>query len=430
MATQGKYAVVDTTLSITDSTPISGLNGRQGDNGRIVYFALKDGRLPHNLDGQDVTLEVKDAAGKIKVVNGIYDMISATAGLFSMLIPAEVYQAAGDVEEAFLVVTDQQNLVISSIPITFTVFANGIILSANASEDYINTIQKLIDSANDKIGTLNSAINLQQNNWEAVKNLANTATQLINENRVATLDAANHFTKQATFDDGLIGDLTGNADSATRAQTAQLAKSNAIAYLYGTDIDLNNDIQGANDYGLYSQYAYSFDTPKSLKNTPKPISKGLVEVFILSKTNMLQRVTDITTNSMWSRRITNWQDASPTFGDWFGDAVVYRKTVSAFGGKLEFARIGNTVSVHLYQYPSNFSFDAFSTIYEAGFIPAGYRPIANQLVSFETGGENGTIGTLSFNLTGLIASRTASMTSGSQASIGATYLTADSFPAL
>ena len=67
MATQGKYAVIDTTLSITDSTPIPGLNGRQGDSGRIVYFALKDGRLPHNLDGQDVTLEVKDGVSKTPI---------------------------------------------------------------------------------------------------------------------------------------------------------------------------------------------------------------------------------------------------------------------------------------------------------------------------------------------------------------------------
>lgn len=142
--TQGRYVVVDTTLSITDSTPIPGLNGRQGDNGRIVYFALKDGRLPHNLDGQDVTLQVKDSAGKIKIVNGIYDMISATAGLFSMYIPKEVYQAAGNVQEAYLAVVDDNGINITSIPIAFTVFENGIIISANASQDYVSSVDKMI----------------------------------------------------------------------------------------------------------------------------------------------------------------------------------------------------------------------------------------------------------------------------------------------
>ncbi|MBC6498534.1 hypothetical protein H7R52_07050 [Weissella confusa] len=51
---QGRYAVINTLLDTTDVTLIDSLSGRQGDNGRIVYFAIKDGNLPHNLDGQNV----------------------------------------------------------------------------------------------------------------------------------------------------------------------------------------------------------------------------------------------------------------------------------------------------------------------------------------------------------------------------------------
>ena len=141
---QGRFVILDTTLAKPDATLIDELSGRQGDNGRVVYFALKDGQFPHNLDGQDVTLQVKDSAGKIKIVNGIYDMISATAGLFSMYIPKEVYQAAGNVQEAYLAVVDNNGVNITSIPIAFTVFENGIIISANASQDYLSSVDKMI----------------------------------------------------------------------------------------------------------------------------------------------------------------------------------------------------------------------------------------------------------------------------------------------
>ena len=51
---QGRFVILDTTLAKTDATLIDELSGRQGDNGRIVYFALKDGKFPHNLTGQEV----------------------------------------------------------------------------------------------------------------------------------------------------------------------------------------------------------------------------------------------------------------------------------------------------------------------------------------------------------------------------------------
>ena len=232
MATQGKYAVVDTTLSITDATVIKELNGRQGDNGRVVYFALKDGRLPHNLDGQDVQLSVKDAAGKVKVLTGIYDMISATAGLFSMLIPAEFYQAAGDVEEAYLAVIDNAGTTISSIPITFTVFANGVIISANASKDYIDTIQKILDEFNERITTTN-------NNLETVKIAVNSLndaitnyTNLVNTKAVAVKTSTNEFTENNTFDKDLTvkGAIHGNADTATK-----LANDSTLVHKSGNE---------------------------------------------------------------------------------------------------------------------------------------------------------------------------------------------------
>lgn len=224
---QGKFVVIDTTLTKTDATLVDELSGRQGDNGRIVYFALKDGNLPHNIDGQDVKLSVKDASGKVKVLTGIYDRINVTAGLFSMLIPAEFYQAAGDVEEAYLAVIDNAGTTISSIPITFTVFANGVVISANASKDYIDSIQKSIEDFDKQIYSTN-------NNLEAVKTAINSLndaitnyTDLVNAKAAAVKTSTNEFTENNTFDKDItvLGTIHGKADNAIQADSAKKADS-------------------------------------------------------------------------------------------------------------------------------------------------------------------------------------------------------------
>lgn len=200
---QGRYAIVNTLLDTTDVTLIDSLSGRQGDNGRIVYFAIKDGNLPHNLDGQNVVLTAKDSAGKVKQISGVHDMISATGGLFSMLIPGEMYQSAGDIEEAYISVQDGAGTVISSIPVTFTVLANNILFTANASKDYIDSVQQAIDEANSLISGLNDSIKAQQLAYETLKTSVGNLAGQVNSNQVALLNVANHFTDTATFDKGV-----------------------------------------------------------------------------------------------------------------------------------------------------------------------------------------------------------------------------------
>lgn len=201
---QGRYAVVNTLLDTTDVTLIDSLSGRQGDNGRIVYFAIKDGNLPHNLDGQNVVLTAKDSAGKVKQISGVHDMISATGGLFSMLIPGEMYQSAGDIEEAYISVQDGAGTVISSIPVTFTVLANNILFTANASKDYIDSVQQAINEANSRISGLNDNIKAQQLAYETLKTSVENLNAQVNSKRVAMLNVENHFTNTATFDNGVI----------------------------------------------------------------------------------------------------------------------------------------------------------------------------------------------------------------------------------
>lgn len=229
---QGKFVVIDTTLTKTDATLVDELSGRQGDNGRIVYFALKDGNLPHNIDGQDVKLSVKDASGKVKVLTGIYDRINVTAGLFSMLIPAEFYQAAGDVEEAYLSVIDNAGTTISSIPITFTVFANGVIISANASKDYIDSIQNFLDEFNKRITTTSNNLETVRTAVNSLNDAITNYTDLVNTKAVAVKTSTNEFTENNTFDKDITvkGAIHGNADTATK-----LANDSTLVHQSGNE---------------------------------------------------------------------------------------------------------------------------------------------------------------------------------------------------
>ena len=238
---QGRYAVVNTLLDSTDVTLIDSLSGRQGDNGRIVYFAIKDGNLPHNLDGQNVVLTAKDSAGKVKQISGINDMISATGGLFSMLIPGEMYQSAGDIEEAYISVQDGAGTVISSIPVTFTVLANNILFTSNASKDYIDSVQQAINESNSRISGLNDNIKTQQLAYETLKTSVENLAGQIDSKQVALLNVANHFTDTATFDKGIAtpkfkADLVKAQQSHDGNTWHDLADDDAVVHKNGNEI--------------------------------------------------------------------------------------------------------------------------------------------------------------------------------------------------
>ena len=225
---QGRFVILDTTLAKTDATLIDELSGRQGDNGRVVYFALKDGQFPHDLTGQDVQLEVKDSAGKIKVIHGINERVSDKGGLFNLIIPAEVYQASGDVQEAYLAVVDNKGVKITSIPIAFTVFENGIIISANASQDYLSSVDKMIADAYKKIDDLTAYYDTLEDKIQAL-------TDAVNKNQVALLNTDNTFSKSLTVKGGITADLHGTADKAKSASNSDNFAGHSVDEALGHD---------------------------------------------------------------------------------------------------------------------------------------------------------------------------------------------------
>ena len=225
---QGRFVILDTTLAKTDATLIDELSGRQGDNGRVVYFALKDGQFPHDLTGQDVQLEVKDSAGKIKVIHGINERVSDEGGLFNLVIPAEVYQASGDVQEAYLAVVDDKGVKITSVPIAFTVFENGIIISANASQDYLSSVDKMIADAYKKIDNLTTY-------YDTLNDKIDDLTNAVNKNQVALLNSNNTFSKSLTVKGGITADLHGTADKAKMASNSDNFAGHSVDEALGHD---------------------------------------------------------------------------------------------------------------------------------------------------------------------------------------------------
>lgn len=440
MATQGKYAVIDTTLTKTDSTLIDSLSGRQGDNGRIVYFAIKDGRTPHNLDGQNISLQIKDAAGKVKVIYGVYDMISATGGLFSMFIPSEVYQAAGDVQEAYLVIENNLGTSISSVPITFTVFSNGIILSANASRDYLNTVQEFVDDFNSRIKIVDNNLNSVKSAYDSLNYALENFTKLINDNSVSLLNGNNEFTNSNVFDKDILvkgsirGNLSGKSDSSTFADTANISNTTSIPYLSRVDIDLNILPTDKTKSRYYSAFYFSGAT--SVANTPDGLTFGLVENFVLTSSTIIQRFTRTASTDMkiWTRLISAWQSDTPNYQNWISDrGVRVSSSISFLGGDMYFQRSGNTVQVYMNSLNNKTQFPAYTKIADANTIPAGFRPLKEMLVPLEQDDtQSGRInGNLMFYNNGQISSRKVcnSGTEESSVTFTGTWITGDDMPA-
>lgn len=358
----------------TDVTLIEQLNGRQGDSGRVVYFSLKDGNTPHNISNQNIAIIVKDAVGKIKILSTVNNVISSVGGLFSMIMPGELYQASGDVQEAFMQISDNNNTVLSSIPITFTVVANNIIMTANASQDYIESVQKAIDQANDLIKGLTSNIEAQSAAYKSLQVSLQTITAAINSNQIAVKNADNIYSGSNTFNGAVVVN-----NSATFAQPV-LGTFQSKELPNGTDLFtlmepgwhyiVRKATNGATMLNKPAEisYAFSVDTidisgysANSWSTTMVKLTEnvtGSVYTTVLSRDDKGV----ITAYSKWRKQ---------------GDGTSISTSVVINGTTVFLKRIGNLVSFTFHNYGSkqNTKYVSDYGVWAApGTIPPEYRP--------------------------------------------------------
>ncbi|WP_281446882.1 BppU family phage baseplate upper protein [Leuconostoc mesenteroides] len=434
-----KYAIINTQLNQTNATLVEQLNGRQGDNGRIVYFSLRDGNLPHNISNQNISIIVKDAVGKIKILSTINNVISSVGGLFSMVIPGELYQASGDVQEAFMQISDDNNTVLSSIPITFTVVANNIIMTANASHDYIESVQKAIDQANDLIKGLTSNIEAQSAAYKSLQVSLQTITAAINSNQIAVKNANNTYSGSNTFNGAVVvnNSATFAQPISGRFQSKELPDKTDLLTLI--EPGWHYIVRKASNTATMTnkpadlRYAFSVDTidiagyiANSWSTTMIKLIEhvtGNVYTSILSRDNM----GTITVYSKWKKQ---------------GDGTSVATNISVNGSIIFLKRVGNLVSFTLHNYGelknTRYATD-YSTWADSGTIPPGYRPTALVRISAGRSGgkkDDGTAvtareGDMAVDVDGSIFTRQFDMAlpnDGSWIDVSGTYMTLDSYP--
>lgn len=238
---QGKYVVLDTTVGSTRSVIVPQLSGHQGDAGRIVYLAIKDGTTPHNMDGQKLVLKAKDATGTPKVSDTMTAVDSSAGGLVQFTVPAQFYQADGPYSTAYFELrSTSSDTVISTINVSFEVLESATIMTTGQSQIYNNEMSNTMESVN---ASISSQLQILQDQVSNAATLAKTAQSSLDAlvaaakaNSFAALAGDNNFTGNNNFSgtttinnlnsptlDSLKSTLTNNINAVSNSVSGQLS---------------------------------------------------------------------------------------------------------------------------------------------------------------------------------------------------------------
>ena len=238
---QGKYVVLDTTVGSTRSVIVPQLSGHQGDSGRIVYLAIKDGTTPHNMDGQKLVLKAKDASGTPKVSDTMTAVDSSAGGLVQFTVPAQFYQADGPYSTAYFELrSTTTDTVISTINVSFEVLESATIMTTGQSEIYNNSMSNTMESINASINNQLQVLQDQVSNAAALAKTAQSSldalTAAAKANSFAALAGDNTFTGNNNFSgtttinnlnsptlDSLKSTLTNNINAVSNSVSSQLS---------------------------------------------------------------------------------------------------------------------------------------------------------------------------------------------------------------
>lgn len=238
---QGKYVVLDTTVGSTRSVTVPQLSGHQGDAGRIIYLAVKDGTMPHNMDGQKLVLKAKDASGTPKVSDTMTAVDSSAGGLVQFTVPAQFYQADGPYNTAYFELkSTSDDMVISTINVSFEVLESATIMTTGQSEVYNNEMGNKMDEVNTSITNQLKALQEQIDTASTLVKTAQASLEAVSAaakaNSFATLTGDNNFTGNNNFSgtttinnlnsptlDSLKSTLTNNINAVSNSVSSQLS---------------------------------------------------------------------------------------------------------------------------------------------------------------------------------------------------------------
>lgn len=248
------YVELNTNLDINQTVIVPALNGRQGDNDREVGFWIKEGKFPMDLSNKTIKLFAKDASGVVKETESINDRTGITAGRFTLLIQKEFYQAVGQVEDSFIQISDKESgQIVSTIPVSFTVLENKMVVTQTQSQLYLDTVQKTIDNFNERIKSAGTNLEVLENAQKHLQSVVDNINQEFNSDLFAKTKEDNTFKGNNTFEKPIVApsgvqgkaDSSGQADEATHAISADNADSAKHAEVADQLVPENN--QTVND---------------------------------------------------------------------------------------------------------------------------------------------------------------------------------------
>lgn len=189
---EGEFTIVDTLIPNETFIRIDQMSGRQGDNKRVVNLALKQGTFvkgnqrkykPFNLQNKHVEIQVKDADDVVKSISRVSSIRSASSGLISIEMPKEAYLAVGDTHAGFIRVLDDNEAVVTSVNIVFTVYPNEMEISSDKSQTYIDSVARVAEEAQAKLEPLKASIDDANNDMQLLGDKVSKYTDLVNSTR-------------------------------------------------------------------------------------------------------------------------------------------------------------------------------------------------------------------------------------------------------
>lgn len=196
--------VLDVTMSSDKVARIDEMNGHQGDDGRVVKFVVvgQQGQ-PFNMENKTLDLVGVDSAGKTKISGNTMTMVNPSLGTLDFTIPGAFYQRVGDYDRAYFRIKDDNDQVISTINVAFSVIQGVGYLTQGDSQIYDGNVDNQLAQIEQKVATFTSQLQGMLSGTtdaaEIARESLNAVLDSIKANEVATLGGNNTFTGQNTF---------------------------------------------------------------------------------------------------------------------------------------------------------------------------------------------------------------------------------------